>query len=267
MSAASEIHYTTSADGTEIGYTVQGVGPSLVITHGSVGTMSQWQAVITELSNTFTCYVYDRRGRGLSGDAGEYSLNAEIADLQAMLAVACPGSRVLAHSYGGLIALQHALAHGVAKQLILFEPPLSLNRLVAGDALAPYREAIAAGDNDRALRIALEQIVGLTATEVAGVSQSPLWPELRELAPTWSRELAAIDGLGMDHGRYSGLPAGQLEFLVGGATTTMLAAATRKLHELLPAAGVTTMAGLHHFSHVTEPTELADHICQVAGRH
>lgn len=266
MVSDSTIQHTASDDGTEIGYTVRGEGPPLVITHGSVSTIPQWEPVIEELSKTFTCYIYDRRGRGFSADSQHYSMDKEVADLQAVLEVAGPGALQLAHSYGALIALHHALKHGVDTRLILFEPPLNLERLVAGETLETYREAIAAGDNDRAMRVALENMVDVPAEAVKEISQSPLWPQLVELAPTWTREFEVIDGLGFDHSRFADLPAEKVHLLVGSQTTPMLAAATRKLKELLPVAGVTDMEGLDHFSHATAPTELAAHVVDAAQK-
>lgn len=262
----STVQHTTSADGTEIGYVARGDGPTLVITHGSVSTISQWGPIVDELAKTFTCYVYDRRGRGSSDDNQDYSMDTEVADLHAVLEAAGPGALQLAHSYGALVALHHALKHGVDTRLILFEPPLNLDRLVAGEALETYRAAIDDGDNDRAMRVALEDMVEVPAEVVEGIAQSPLWPQLIELAPTWTREFEVIDGLGFDHIHFADLPAGKLRLLVGAETTPLLAASTRALKKVLPDAGVTDMPGLDHFSHVTAPTELAAHVVDAATR-
>lgn len=264
MPSSPENHTTTSRDGTEIGYLIQGTGPALVITHGSVSTISQWLPTIDELSKKFTCYIYDRRGRGTSGDNEDYSFDAEVADLQAMLEVVGPGARQLAHSYGALVALQHALAHGIETRLMLFEPPLNLDRLVAGESLPTYREAIAAGENEKALQLALVNMVDVPEPAVKEIMQTPLWPQLVDLAPTWTREFEEIDSLGFDHSSYTKLPAGKLHFLVGGNTTPMLAASTRKFREMLPGASVTDMEGLDHFGHVSAPTELAAHVVDAA---
>lgn len=263
---AENAQHTTSADGTQIGYTVQGDGPALVIVHGSVGTISQWQAAVGELAKSFTVYIYDRRGRGASGDQEEYSFSAEIADLEAMLAVAGPGARVLAHSYGGLCALQHALKHGINEQLILFEPPLNMERLVAGDYLEEYRADIESGDRAAAMRLALEQMVDLPAEAVDGVAQSPPWPQLLQLAPTWTREFEQIDGLGFDHQKYGNLPGEKVQILLGSETTPMLTRAARLLHEIIPGSTLNEMSGLDHFSHATQPAELAGEVVRATGR-
>lgn len=265
MSHHQLLQKTTSEDGTAIGYLVQGIGPALVIVHGSVGDISQWQPAVDELAKTFTVYIYDRRGRGVSGEGEHYSFTEESQDLRAILKIACPGARILAHSYGALCALIDAVGHGVDNELILFEPPLNMDRLVAGISLIRYRDAIAAGDKDKAMRIALLDMVDLPAETVETIAQSPLWPQLLELAPTWTREFERIDALGFDHRRYRTLPGEKLHFLVGSNTTPMLKASTRFLSRHIGGASLTTMPGLDHFSHATAPVEFAAYVAKAAG--
>src|SRR5437773_1809244 len=65
----------TSADGTSIGYRRFGGGPGggpsggpgLVLLHGSMSSGAHHVELATLLSDSFTVYVPDRRGRGLSG--------------------------------------------------------------------------------------------------------------------------------------------------------------------------------------------------------
>lgn len=65
----------TSADGTRIAYEQHGDGQPLVLLHGSSGTRRSWDAVVPRLADEFALVVPDRRGRGDSGDADEYSLD------------------------------------------------------------------------------------------------------------------------------------------------------------------------------------------------
>lgn len=76
MSSTSNV--VTSADETEISYVKSGTGPALVITHGSIASKEQWAPAIHELEKDFTCFVYDRRGRGDNLDATNYSIQNEI---------------------------------------------------------------------------------------------------------------------------------------------------------------------------------------------
>jgi hypothetical protein len=69
-------HYTTgsvvSQDGTPIGYRQYGHGPGLVLEQGGMGSAHNFHQLAGLLSDTFTVYVPDRRGRGLSGRSAHH---------------------------------------------------------------------------------------------------------------------------------------------------------------------------------------------------
>ncbi|MBB6670387.1 alpha/beta fold hydrolase [Cohnella nanjingensis] len=74
--------FATSKDGTTIGYRQLGQGPGLVIVHGSMQAAQNFMGLAAALSNEFTVYIPDRRGRGLSGPMGEhYSIQKECEDI------------------------------------------------------------------------------------------------------------------------------------------------------------------------------------------
>ncbi|WP_433060387.1 alpha/beta fold hydrolase [Dactylosporangium sp. CS-033363] len=107
--------YTTatvhSVDGTRIGYRQYGGnGPGLVLLHGGMKAAQHFSTLAATLSDAFTVYVPDRRGRGRSGPHGAgHGMAREIEDLQALLA-ATGTELVFGLSIGGLIALRTALA-------------------------------------------------------------------------------------------------------------------------------------------------------------
>ena len=243
---------TTSADGTTIGYARRGSGPALVITHGSMGTSADWVPATEHLAEHFTCLVHDRRGRGRSGDGTAYDLSTEVADIAAMLAVAGPGTHLLGHSYGALCALAHVEQHGLDGTLLAFEPPLAVDGPVAGDALPAYRGLVAAGDLDGAVAHGLAHFVRVPPAGVAAMRHAPFWPDLVALAPTWVRELEAIDALGDDLTHYSSITA-RTHVLAGTATTPFLRESAHALVGVIPDAEMTELAGLDHFAHVTDP--------------
>src|ERR1051325_5923188 len=75
-----------SADGTLIGYRQIGSGPGLVIEHGGACASHHYLRLAELLSDSYTVYLPDRRGRGLSGPKGEnYSIEKEIDDIRAIL--------------------------------------------------------------------------------------------------------------------------------------------------------------------------------------
>ena len=111
-----------SKDGTAIGYLRLGEGPPLVMVHGSLAVAEAWSAVANLLADSFTCYLMDRRGRGRSGDAPEYSIEREYQDIAAVLRAAGAKPHLIGHSYGAVCALGAALETPIDK-LILYEPP------------------------------------------------------------------------------------------------------------------------------------------------
>ena len=77
--------YATSADGTRIAYETAGSGPLLVIVGGAFSTRADAKELADALSGRFTAVVYDRRGRGDSGDTQPYAPERELEDLRAVI--------------------------------------------------------------------------------------------------------------------------------------------------------------------------------------
>ncbi len=117
----------TSKDGTIIGYRQLGSGPGLILIHGGMAASQHFMKLGMALSDDFTVYIPDRRGRGLSGSFGnDYSIQKEIEDLDALL------NKTGAHyvfglSSGALITLQATLKLPAIHKIALYEPPLYIN--------------------------------------------------------------------------------------------------------------------------------------------
>ena len=63
---------TLSKDGTRIAYDKTGQGPALLLVAGAFQDRKAMRAYAGPLSEHFTVYNYDRRGRGESGDNQPY---------------------------------------------------------------------------------------------------------------------------------------------------------------------------------------------------
>ena len=75
-------HYVTTTDGVTIGGSVHGQGPPLVFVQGVIGDGDlDWQALLPHLSDRFTCYLPNLRGRGLSGDHPDLSFGRLVDDV------------------------------------------------------------------------------------------------------------------------------------------------------------------------------------------
>ncbi len=157
--------YTTgsvvSRDGTTIGYRQFGQGPGIIAIHGGGQAAQNFTRLAEALSDSFTVYVPDRRGRGRSGPPGDhYSLKSECEDVEALLDVS--GSHnVFGLSSGAIIALQAALTLPAIQKAALYEPPLSINHSTPIDWLHRYDQEIAEG------RLGSAMVTAIRGTETA----------------------------------------------------------------------------------------------------
>lgn len=246
-----------SKDGTSIGFVRIGTGPSLVIVHGSITTGDAYLQFANILAKKFTCYVMDRRGRGRSEDAADYTIEREYEDVQALLKVAGSETHLFGHSFGAIIALGAAL-HSSIGRLILYEPPLPIRGPFEGSMLKTYRTAVEENRLDDALVFGLEHFAGTPAEEIALIRSRPQWNKQTSLAPTWVREMEAIDNLGPSLERYKSLNMPVLLLTGTRSKDYPLKAASEALSTILPHASLEKLQGQGHTAHLTAPQMLAD---------
>jgi pimeloyl-ACP methyl ester carboxylesterase len=171
-----------SKDGTELVYDVAGSGPGLVLIAGAFTGRAFFAEYAEALAATFTVVNYDRRGRGDSGDAGDYAVEREWEDLDAVR-LATDAQYACAFSSGSMVLLQAGLPF--EKQAIV-EPPFR----VEGAPPAPERyverlqEYVAAGNPGGAAELFMVEAVGQPREVVEQIRQSPMWAGLEAMAPT-----------------------------------------------------------------------------------
>ena len=119
--------HVISKDGTKIAFDKAGKGPALIIVNGAMGFRAFYgdKPLVSKLSNDFTVYTYDRRGRGESTDTKPYAVEREIEDIEAMIDDANGTSFLYGVSSGAALALLAAARLGPKKvqRLALYEPP------------------------------------------------------------------------------------------------------------------------------------------------
>jgi pimeloyl-ACP methyl ester carboxylesterase len=114
----------TSKDGTVIGYRQMGCGPGVIILHGGFNTSQHMMKLGAALSDEFTVYIPDRRGRGLSGPFGDdYSIQKEDEDMNALLKKT-GAQYVFGTADGALFALHAAITMPAIKKVVAYEPVL-----------------------------------------------------------------------------------------------------------------------------------------------
>jgi pimeloyl-ACP methyl ester carboxylesterase len=253
------VERVTSDDQTPIAVRRVGSGPPLVAIHGGLGTWRSWMAVAERLADRFEVFLYDRRGRGGSGDArGPHSVNREVADARAVVSAAGAGASVIGHSFGGAIALELARTGVPVGALVVYEPPAAIGHLLAPRDLAALT---ATDDPDEILECGIELLDRAGLVRGGGPASLPSQARsaARILAPTVAREITAAAALGSNPGRYADVQQPTL-VLAGAASPEPQQAACRHLADALPHGRLARLEGHGHVAHTTAPDLVAQQI-------
>lgn len=251
-----------SADGTRIGYRRLGTGPALILVHGAAQTSENLVTMAKVLSDQFTLFVPDRRGRGMSGPCGdEHGIAKEVEDLEALLAES-GAHYVFALSAGAVIALEAALSSSEIERLALYEPPLSFDgvsqmswapryerELQQGELAAAFVTVIR-GTSDRTAtrylpRFLLMWGIGRAIKEAETKQLPPGAISLSEVIPTIRYDVLTVTQAAGSLDRYATLGC-ELLLLGGEKSNRKLAVALDGLSEVLPSARRITLHGVGH---------------------
>jgi pimeloyl-ACP methyl ester carboxylesterase len=251
-----------SSDGTTIGYRQLGRGPGLVLLHGTMESAASHMELAEALSDAFTVYLPDRRGRGLSGPHGkDYRLASEVEDVAVLLA-RTGAHDVFGVSSGAIVWLQAALSLPTIRRAVIFEPPLLIDGSISTAFLARYEAEIAAGDTAAALitamkgaqmgpaafdlvpRWLLERMTGLMLrSEDRKAAAGDV--TMRMLAPTIHNDFQLVVETQDAVDRFSGVKARVL-LLGGSKSPAYLKRALDALEAVLPDATRHELPGLDH---------------------
>ncbi|WP_433434342.1 alpha/beta fold hydrolase [Nonomuraea sp. CA-141351] len=249
----------TSADGTPIGYYQLGRGPGLVISHGGMGSAYNHIQQAQALADTYTVYLPDRRGRGMSGPYRPgHDIQQDVTDLETVITKT--GARYLfGLSVGGTIALRAALGLPAIDKLAVYEP----GAFTAPTAwLARFERELAAGKTADALVTALKgaqmgpaAIRAMPRWLLALASEQGMRREerngsggyvpMRDLAPTLLHDVRALIAM---EGRLEDFRTMRAEVLLLGGSKSVpyQKASLTALERVLPRARRVELAGLGH---------------------
>ncbi|MET3423422.1 pimeloyl-ACP methyl ester carboxylesterase [Actinoplanes tereljensis] len=236
-----------------IGYATVGSGPALILVDGAMSYRDNGPSAgfAAELAGSFTVYSYDRRGRGESGDTLPWSVEREIEDLAAVLAVAGGSAVVFGTSSGAVLAADAANRLPGLTRLALYEPPFIV------DGSREPREAtftgdtealIARGDRSGAVKKFMVH-VGVPKFFVHLMPLMPAWKKLLGVAHTLPYDLRILGetgrGVPLDAGRWSAVGAPAL-VMDGGKSPRYMRHGAKAFSEALPAAEYRTLPGQTH---------------------
>jgi pimeloyl-ACP methyl ester carboxylesterase len=243
----------TSSDGTTIAYEKSGTGPAVVLVDGAMCYRASGPArpLAQRLAEDYTVYIYDRRGRGESGDVEPYSIDREVDDLAAVVKKAGGSAYAYGISSGAALVLEAASRGLPITKAAVYEIPLITEG--GRDAnLAEYnrqlQEALAAGKRSKAVKLFM-RLVEVPAPVVALMPLMPVWSKLKGIAHT----------LPYDHALLGDSPAGHESPLPhwanstvptlamgGGKSPDWMQKAQRTLAESIPGAEHRTIPGQTH---------------------
>ena len=243
-----------SRDGTTIAFDRLGQGPALILVDGAL----QYRAAdprtarLAELlSAHFTVFHHDRRGRGDSGDAGQYAVEHEIEDLDALIAASGGTAYVFGHSSGAALALEAAGRGCAISRLALYEPPCIVDgsRPPVPEDCGPALEAlVAAGRRGDAVAQFLTVGVAVPAGVVAGMRGQPFWPAFEAIAHTLARDIAVMGetlrGTPAPLARWAGVTVPTL--VIDGGQTPWMSRGAEALAAVLPHARRRTLGDQPH---------------------
>src|SRR5438270_9323065 len=126
-------HAVLSQDGAKISYLSMGSGPSVLVIPGALSMAADYAAFASALAEHFTVHIIERRGRGESSPQGDdYSMVKECEDVLA-LQQKTGASFLVAHSFGGLVALEVARNNTAFAKLAVYEPGVSIGGSIPTD--------------------------------------------------------------------------------------------------------------------------------------
>jgi pimeloyl-ACP methyl ester carboxylesterase len=241
-----------SKDGTKIVYDKVGKGTPVVLVEGATATRSSFEELANLLAPDFTVYSYDRRGRGDSSDTLPYSVEKEIEDIEALIDEAGGTAYLYGISSGGALALEAASKLGnKVRKLAIYEVPYDESE--TGQAKwkeykTTLKGSLEAGKTGDAIT-AFMKLVDVPDEMLAGMKQSPFWPELEKVAPTLAYDAACLGEdrkIPADTAKHLTVPTLVLD---GGGSLQMypnMRASAEKLANLIPNVERQTLEGQTH---------------------
>jgi pimeloyl-ACP methyl ester carboxylesterase len=243
----------TSRDGTTIGYERLGNGSPIILVDGALcyRGMGPMRALARQLANHFTLVLYDRRGRGESGDTPPWSVDREIDDIAALVTAVGGSACLFGISSGAVLALNAAARGLVIPKLAVYEPPFIVDRTrdpVPEDFIPGLQRLLAEGNRSEVVKRFM-RMVGMPGILIALMRFFPNWSKLAALAHTVPYDLTTMDGTQsgrpLPKDRWAAVRAPCL-VIDGGKSPQWMRNGAKALHDLLPGSTYQTLPGQTH---------------------
>jgi len=257
--------YATSADGTRIAFERSGTGPVLVLVDGAFcyREFGPARAVAQAMADAFTVVVvYDRRGRGESGDTLPYAPEREFDDRRAVIEAVGGEASVLGQSSGAGLAYRAAAAGVPVRRVVGYEAPwvgLRANR--DGSTKDYHRDLdrlIADGAHAKAISYFMVDMIGAPrfVPLMMRVMAAKEWRKLLAVAPTLRYDAAVMGDFRVPADELAGVAVPALA-LCGSKAAPEMRAAQEAVAAAIPHAEHAVLDGQ---THQVSPAALRPHL-------
>lgn len=241
------MEHVTSKDGTSIAYDRSGEGPAVILVSGGSVDRSSNAPVGDLLTDGFTVFNYDRRGRGPSGDTPPYAVQREVEDLEAVIGAAGGSSFAYGTSSGAALVLEAAAAGLTITKLALWEPPYIIDPAMRppSDTAETFERLVSEGRRGDAVEFFMANVVGMPAEFVAQARSQPWWGATEALAHTLAYDATIMGDYSVPVDRAE-LVAAPTLVITGGASFPFMHETAKALASALPNGEIRTLEGQSH---------------------
>ena len=246
----------------KLNYKVFGEGQPLIILHGLLGMLDNWQAPARYLAEGYKVYIVDLRNHGHSSHHPEHNYSVMMMDVLELLDdLKIESSHLLGHSMGGKVAMKFAQTY-----------PERLKRLIVAD-IGPKFYPV-----HHQLILQALRAVPLGSLEKRTDAESYMEPFIKEAGIrqflmkslyhpargsfAWRFNLDAIEnniehiGEALDEMDYEGLTL----FIRGGRSNYILDEDWPDIKVLFPNSHLVTIEGAGHWLHAEKPEEFVTEV-------
>jgi pimeloyl-ACP methyl ester carboxylesterase len=245
--------HATSADGTRIAFERTGTGPVLVLVDGAFCSREFGPArdVTKAMADDFTVVIYDRRGRGESGNTLPYAPEREFEDLRAVIEATGGDAFVMGQSSGAGLAYRAAAVGVPMRKLIGYEAPWVGLRTNQDGSTRDYHgdldRLIDRGENAKAISYFMVDMIGAPrfVPLMMRVMAAKEWTKLLRVATTLRYDAAVMGDFTVPGTELARIAVPTLALCGGKAAPEMLRA-QQAVAAAVPGAEHAVLAGQTH---------------------
>jgi pimeloyl-ACP methyl ester carboxylesterase len=198
-----------------------------------------------KLADHFMVYLYDRRGRGESGDTKPYAVDREIEDLGALIERAGNEAYLYGVSSGAALALQAAAKLGPDKvtKLAIYDAPYGQDERDFNEQKARTNQLVQTGKPGDAATFFLTAI-GTPPPVLEDMKRSPAWKSIKKIDFTLAYDYAVLgSGNVPELAKLVTIPT---LVMVGEKSLAFMHPTADRIAELIPNAERKTVKGQAH---------------------